>query len=158
MLEARSIQQCLSHSREIHNKSWQGTFCKLMKSGKTVQAMRVLDPNYQSERVLKLSEKINGKTVRDILREKHPQAAGIVNGVIVNSPYQTDLPFYTECFDAERIIYESRSTSGSAGPSEVDSLQWLSLLTEFGEDSRQSAESIAVVARKISMINYPATA
>ncbi|KAI0984560.1 hypothetical protein GJ496_011912 [Pomphorhynchus laevis] len=79
---------------EIHNKSWQGTFCKLMKSGKTVQAMRVLDPDYQSGRVLKLSEKINGKTVRDILKEKHPRAAGIVNepGVILEqSNYFTDI-------------------------------------------------------------------
>ncbi|KAI0982303.1 hypothetical protein GJ496_007760 [Pomphorhynchus laevis] len=52
-----------------------------------------------------IRENCSGYEIRDILREKHPQAAGIVNEVIVNSPYQTGLPFYTECFEEQKELF-----------------------------------------------------
>ncbi|KAI0983337.1 hypothetical protein GJ496_001085 [Pomphorhynchus laevis] len=80
--EARSLQCSVKLTRYGENKSWKLAFIKHMSIGKTSRAMRMLDPDFISSKVLCLDDNIENISVRDLLDEKHPASAGLVDDAI----------------------------------------------------------------------------
>ncbi|KAI0979236.1 hypothetical protein GJ496_009414 [Pomphorhynchus laevis] len=80
--EARSLQRSVKLTRYGENKSWKLAFIKQMSIGKTSRAMIMLDPDFISSKVLCLDDTIENVSERDILDEKHPASAGLVDDAI----------------------------------------------------------------------------
>ncbi|KAI0988622.1 hypothetical protein GJ496_006209 [Pomphorhynchus laevis] len=80
--EARSLQRSVKLTRYIENKSWKLVFIKQMSIGKTSRAMRMLDPDFISLKVLCFDDNIENASVRDLLDEKHSASAGLVDDAI----------------------------------------------------------------------------
>ncbi|KAI0981392.1 hypothetical protein GJ496_011054 [Pomphorhynchus laevis] len=80
--EARSLQRSVKLTRYRENKSWKLAFIKQMSIGKTSRAMRMLDPDFISSKVLCLDDNIENVSVQDLLDEKHPASAGLVDNAI----------------------------------------------------------------------------
>ncbi|KAI0986368.1 hypothetical protein GJ496_004916 [Pomphorhynchus laevis] len=80
--EARSLQRSVKLTCYRENKSWKLAFIKQMSIGKTSRAMRMLDPDFIFSKVLCLDDNIENVSVRDLLDEKHPASAGLVDDAI----------------------------------------------------------------------------
>ncbi|KAI0980706.1 hypothetical protein GJ496_011299 [Pomphorhynchus laevis] len=80
--EARSLQRSVKLTRYGENKCWKLAFIKQMSIGKTSRAMRMLDTDFISSKVLCLDDNIENVSVRDLLDEKHPASAGLVDDAI----------------------------------------------------------------------------
>ena len=97
-----------------------------MMQGKTRAALQLLTKETRSG-ALSLDEVISdgsGKTVRDILEDKHPDPVPAHADAILNED-MTNADFYPIIFDsitAKAIRNFAPHTNGSAGPSGVDAV------------------------------------
>ena len=99
-------------------------FNKRMKSRKVANAIRTLQ-NEQNGGVLDLQEKINGETVLQILKSKHPSSQPYDPALIVDD-WPNTLPYHSSIFDridAHAIRRATFKTSGGHGPYGVDALE-----------------------------------
>ena len=91
----------------------------------------------------------SGKTVRDILKDKHPEPPH-PNALLSNMTANHD--FHYVLFDSitpEAFRKSALMTEGSAGPSGMDALCWRQLCTAFGEKSNNLCSAIAAFAKRI---------
>ena len=96
-------------------------------------------------------DEVSGKTVREVLEDKHPDPRPVHPDVIVTDI--DDDGFHPTIFDnitAESIRVASLHTQGAAGPSGLDALNWRRLCTAFGQKSNDLCAALARVARRIS--------
>ena len=128
-----------------------------MFAGRVRAALRLLSLNTRSG-LLSLDEVLhenpsnaNGKTVREILEEKHPEADPILVETIVPKPAEDS--FHTIIFSKltpDVIRMCALQTEGAAGPSGLDAMNWRPLCTAFGEKSNDLCSAIAKFAVRIS--------
>ena len=151
--EGRTIQAYLRRGKKHRSQEdIMRTFTNLMLVGRVASAMRVLDEN-SSGGVLDLDAKVTeGKTVRDVLREKHPPA-GDVNPEALVEPEQGPQPPHPILFErltGESIKRAAMRTFGAAGPSGLDAAGWRRLCLSFHGASNTLCEALAAVGRRMS--------
>ena len=154
--EGRTIQQ--NHSRNHHRgrKPTQQTariFAKLIMEGKVKAALRLINEDSNGT-PLKLDSKISpssNKTVRDILKDKHPQKQTPQQSAILtpNSPATEPHPIHFERLDGQLIRKIALKMNGAAGPSGLDASAWKRICTSFKVASAEICNTLASIARKI---------
>ena len=116
----------------------------------------------------------NGKSVKTVLQEKHPDAASIDPEALINSPLDFQQDFYPSLFDnitPEIIRACALHTEGTPGPSGVDAVSWRRFCmafreksnelcvdavswrrfcTAFGEKSNELCAAVAALAKRIA--------
>jgi len=146
--EGRALQERMqANTKKVE---WQRGFIRLMLCGRSSAAMRLLRIG-SSRGVLLLDEKVEGNTVRSILREKHPDASPMNPDFIEDSPLPRSQHGHSvlfESIDGEAIVKAAMNTQGSAGPSGLDANAWRHLLTGY-RPSQKLAEAIASLARRL---------
>ena len=137
MREARVIQQHLADSgSHLKADTLASKFSKLMLAGKTRAALRLLDSHGQG-RVLPVTEPVDESTdtVLDVLRLKHPPGQPAhPEAVIADTTQQSIVETHPILFDditGPSICRAVLRTSGSAGPSGLDSSAWQRLCCSF---------------------------
>ena len=128
-------------------------FAKLMFGGKVNDALRLLT-NKGRGSVLQLEATVdNGskKTVRDILKEKHPTSADLVREAVVESgSIGSEVhPIMYEQIDGALVRRVSMSTKGAAGPSGLNAYSWRRLCICYKEASSDLCHALALTARRL---------
>ena len=95
----------------------------------------------------------SGRTVRDILEDKHPVSEPPHTDVILNEDLNnTDFhPILFDSITVEVIRNSALHTEGSAGPSGVDAFSWRWICTAFGQKSNDICSAMAAVAKRIAL-------
>ena len=125
-----------------------------MMKGKVRAALQLLTKGAGSA-PLRLDDRVEecGKSVRDILKDKHPHPMPLHPDVILTEDVTAASgDFHQVLFDsitAEAIRRSALQTEGSAGPSGMDALCWRRLCTAFGEKSNRLCSAIAAFAKRI---------
>lgn len=154
--ECRAIQHHLQakSSADKDDDSVLRGFTRLMLRGNVKGAIRVLS-NSKSGGVLPLSSLVDsaGKSVKDVLREKHPPAAKMCREAVVDVDYSgSSSSFHPVLFEgvtASAIRSAALRTEGSAGPSGIDAAGWRRLCTSFHGASNSLCSSIASMTRRL---------
>ena len=110
-----------------------------MLLGNVRGALRVLS-QAPSGGVLSLESLVdsNGeqRSVRDILKDKHPHAGEVLADAVVDENYDGSPLFHSVLFEkitASSIRSAALRTEGSAGPSGIDATGWRCMCTSFME-------------------------
>ena len=127
-------------------------FSNMMMEGRVRAALKFLSGDSHTG-LLNLDQTIDvsGKTVRDILEDKHPDSEPVHPEALLDDA--GDDNFHPAIFDnitADSILTAALHTQGAAGPSGLDALQWRRLCTAFGQKSNDLCAALAAVARRIS--------
>ena len=129
-------------------------FSKLMTEGNVRAALQLLTRETGSA-PLKLNDVIEGcgRSVRDILKDKHPSSKPPHSDVILSTDAAvTNSIFHPVLFEgitADLVRRCALLTEGSAGPSGMDAPSWRRLCTAFGEKSNELCSAIAAFSRRI---------
>ena len=112
-------------------------FSKMMMEGRVRAALKLLSDDSHTG-LLSLDQIIDtsGKTVRDILKDKHPDPEPVHPKILLEDA--GDDSFHPAIFDnitVESIRTAALHTQGAAGPSGLDALNWRRLCTAFGQKS-----------------------
>ncbi|CAM1325554.1 Uncharacterised protein r2_g3445 [Pycnogonum litorale] len=154
--EGKIIQNHLPSRKHGGNKcnDTARTFAHLIGNGKVRQALGMTKPQHKAG-VLDVHEIIDGKSVLNILKEKHPEAMPASNVTLLSDVDSEDLStvFHPVLFErlkgpvVRRVIANTR---GSAGPSGVDASGWCRHCTMYGSASEELCNVIAACARRIA--------
>ena len=91
-----------------------------------------------------MDEKINGNSVRTILKSKHPDAEPVhLEAVIPGLPPTPPHPVRFESITRETIRRAALNTYGAAGPSGVDADIWWRMCTTFADASDELCDAMA---------------
>ena len=151
--EGKTIQQHLPQRRmqtSDQNQRLAKTFASLMLRGKVRAALRLLSEN-SSAGVLNLDQEIDGKPVRDILKEKHPPAQTACPTTLP-SPFGDTMethPVLFDTIDGDLIRSTALRVQGSAGPSGMDAAGWRRICAGFHGASNDLCRAIAALSRRI---------
>ena len=129
------------------------TIMRLMNTGRTKAAIQLLSRT-RTKGIHNLDDEIDGKSVRSILREKHPNAKPVNPDVLLGEP-PADTPeglhlLIFEEISPDDIRQASLHTEGSAGPSGLDAMAWRRLCTSFGESSNGLCAALALFTKRMS--------
>ena len=106
-------------------------FAKMVQEGNIKNATRFLaDKNGTS--VLKPSDLIDGRTVTEILLEKHPKASPLFEGTFNISELP---PLEKLNITSSTVEKQARKLFGSSGPSGSDANHWFDAFIRFGLES-----------------------
>ena len=155
--EGRSLQK---HRKIYHrtgghknNSSLSRSFANMIFQGKMGAALQLLSDDGSSSLLHPndIADAGSGKTVMQILREKHPNGAAVDPGVILqpNAPFQLPHPVLFDQIDASLIRSVVLRTKGAAGPSGLNSYSWRRLCTSFKMASNNLCHALALLARRI---------
>ena len=134
------------------------TFSKLMMEGRVRAALRLLVKDGRTgllklDQVIGAAEGSTGKTVKEILEEKHPDANQAYGDAILsrsdNELHDDFHPILFESIDAEVIRNSALRTQGAAGPSGADAMLLRRFCTAFGMKSNDLCSALAACARRI---------
>ena len=105
------------------------------------------------DQVIGAAEGSTGKTVKEILEEKHPDANQAYGDAILsrsdNELHDDFHPILFESIDAEVIRNSALCKQGAAGPSGADAMLWRRFCTAFGMKSNDLCSALAACARRI---------
>ena len=158
MHERRTLQQHL-HTPSKQPKQSSCTdlsqgFAEFMKRGNVVAAERLITAESKTG-LLSLDDHIPGlteKTVRDVLRKKHPNPSrGYPNAMrdaSAQKPAAHAIIF--DAIDGLLIRKMALKSTGPAGPSGLDASAWKHLCTSFQKSYKNLCNALASVARRIS--------
>ena len=150
--EGRTIQKYLPTHRKANGEALAQSFTKLMFSGRVKAALRLLSDD-QGARVLGLDAQVeNGKTVREILVEKHPPGKEPNPDILLtnsDSDCPAIHPVYFERLTSDLVHRAALQTEGAAGPSGLDATAWRRLCTSFGSASTALCDSLSLLAKRI---------
>ena len=126
-------------------------FSKMMMEGRVRAALRLLSSDSHTG-LLRLDETIDtsGKTVRDVLEDKHPDPKPVHPEALLGDADDSFHPVIFESITAESIRAAALHTQGAAGPSGLDAISWRRLCTAFGQKSNDLCRALAAAARRIS--------
>ena len=133
--EGRCIQQRITNKKQTRSSDDDlvKSFAKLMRQGRIGAAIRLLSRNNSC--LLDLNTLVNGeegRTVLDELIAKHPNKAAIEREALLSNATAKDFhPVIFESITGESIHRSALKTTGSAGPSGIDALEWRRLCTSF---------------------------
>ena len=164
LLEGRTIQARLSRGkRQRSSADITRTFTNLILQGRVSSAMRLIS-DVPGGGLLDLDEEVTesniareeypavSKTVREVLKEKHPAATNVNRDYLLA---ETDgppapHPVMFDCLTGSSIKAAALRTFGGAGPSGVDAAGWRRLCCSFHKESKSLCEALAAVARRIA--------
>ena len=89
------------------------------------------------------------KSVKEILREKHPTGQNAHPDAIVDQTSSPVHPVIFDSLDGSVIRSAAMRTSGAAGPSGVDAHSWRRLCTSFKSASTNLCNTLAATARRL---------
>ncbi|XP_062508484.1 uncharacterized protein LOC134184756 [Corticium candelabrum] len=125
----------------------------LLQKGNINAAQRLLSDEDNCG-LLELDECIPGshKSVRDVLKDKHPDPAPMFKEAVLDSKSQAPPthPILFDKIDGYLIRAMSLKCQGAAGPSGLDAAAWRRLCTGFKVLSRNLCDSIASTTRRIA--------
>lgn len=129
-------------------------FANLVKNGNIKAADRLINKQGASG-VLSLTKSISDNdptTVRDVLKEKHPQASPLHQEALLDSADQIPVPhsILFDQLDGSLIRSMALKSSGAAGPSGLDASNWKRLCTSFKSYSNELCTALAAVAKRLS--------
>ena len=123
----------------------------LMSAGKISNALICIN-DCEKGGVLSLTEKIDNKSVLDILKEKHPADSRCDDRFKVEKrPNVT--PYHPNIFDKiqRRVVRNaSMKTHGIHGPSAVDAYEWRHWLSNCNQSSTSLCRTVARIAMRIA--------
>ena len=152
--EGRTIQTFLCENRGRYQESEENRsakiFANLMTNGRVPAAIRMLS-DQKNAGVLSLeADAGSGKSVREVLKEKHPQPRPVAEEALLSIESKEDVhPVLYESVNGELIRSMILRTQGAAGPSGIDANGWRRLCTSFHRESKELCEAIAGVARRL---------
>ena len=129
-------------------------FSRLILLGKIREAARFITDRGSKGGILNPHDVLgDGKTVKQVLESKHPsQGEANPDAFLVCEK----LPALVEIdVSAEHVLKVSRTLSGSAGLSALDSAQWTDLLLKYGGASADLREAVAALVRRLANENVP---
>ena len=154
MHEGRTLQQHL-HKPSKQPKQSSCTdlsqdFAEFMKRGNVVAAERLITAESKTG-LLSLDDHIPGlteKSVRDVLREKHPNPSrGYPNAMLDASAQKPAVhAIIFDVIDGLLIRKMALKSTGSAGPSGLDASAWKRLCTSFQKSSKNLCNALASLA------------
>ena len=123
-------------------------FSKLVFAGKIHSAIRYVSGE-SSNGVLGIDQPVpgSGKTVRDILLEKHPEPVIPPAQALMDCEPLSVNPILFERLTPELIKNIGRRAQGAAGPSGLDAEAWKRMLTCFKQSSNRLCTALALAAR-----------
>ena len=157
--EGRAIQGDFTNSRlcwEKDEASMSRSFANLVHHGRTRAALRLLDEESRGG-VLALDQEVNGKTVRELLKEKHPQAE-IPPTDALTAPSNQQTQYHPVIFQKVTpavIRAAALRVEGAAGPSGIDAYGWRRLCTSFGSASDDLCRAISDFTQLICSKKVP---
>ena len=156
--EGRVIQDRLTrqHARNKSqisefNQNISKSFTKLMFEGKTGAAISLLSEYGRSSLLHPSDVTDNGRSIYDILKDKHPAAAPLNEDSIIRGSPPDSHPVIFDSIDAALVRSVSLHTSGAAGPSGVDAWAWRKLCTSYKKASLNLCHSLALTAKRIAV-------
>ena len=125
-------------------------FASQINKGKIHSALDMLKEGHSSG-IFHLDDRMGDKTVSDILRDKHPpaaelQAGAVLDGVPPNAPH----PVQFEALTRQVIRHAALHTTGAAGPSGVDADSWQLTCTSFANVSDQLCDALAACTCRVA--------
>lgn len=146
--EGGAIQKRLVRAKQTPLNPEQ-VFLQRMQQGKVSSAMRWVGSSATS--VLDPKTVIDGDTVIDILKQKHPEAEEVYDDSLILGPKDKVEAVIYENIDAELVMKCAKQLSGAAGPSGLDSdgLKRMICSKQFSSASSSLCEAIAAMARKL---------
>ena len=127
----------------------EGQLDVLVAEGNTLQGrLKNLPPN---RRMVRDAVSCPGgeKSVRDILRDKHPPAQPINHDALLKDDTPAVHPVVFDSIDKGLVRSAALKTSGAAGPSGLDAYCWRHLCTCFGRASSDLCQALADVAKRL---------
>ena len=118
---------------------------ELAMKGKVKGASRLLSTD-SGAMILPQDQMIDGKPVRDVLREKHPTALLQQEGEATAPPHH---PMMFDEINGLCILKSALKTEGGAGPSGVDASLWRRMYCSFQSASSELCAALACAARRI---------
>ena len=109
-------------------------FANLMSEGKVDAAMKLVSDHSVRGGIMHMGDTciVDGKSVRSILRDKHPCSYAVNSEVLSSHEFDLDrVPF--DSLDAEAVRWAAVATKGAGGPSGIDAYVWRRLCTSFGK-------------------------
>ena len=150
--EGRTIQGRLRSRKARSSESTTRAFTNLMVQGRVAAAMRVINDT-SSSGVLDLdSRTLEGKTVREVLKDKHPKGKQASSAALLD-PSEGPSPPHPVLFDritGAAIKSAVLRTFGAAGPSGIDAKGWRRMCTSFHSASKALCDALALVARRLA--------
>lgn len=160
--EGRVLQKHLqSTGRKTRENDAKGgmarAFARLMFEGRVRAALRLLSDS-NSGGVLNLDDMIDGLSVREILKRKHPDAAPADPETLLqmddcDETLLESHPVLFERIDGKLIRSVALTIQGAGGPSGVDAAGWRRLCTSFGAQSKALCASLASFTKRICTSN-----
>lgn len=150
--EGRTIQKYLSTKKNVRRcNDDPSIFSNLVHKGKIKQAARLVSKTEQTG-ILDLNASLHGKTVLEILKEKHPAGKPISEEALVevSHPEETN-PVIFEKITASLIKRIVLNMKGSGGPSGIDANGWQRYCTMYNDESTNLCEAVAATARRIAI-------
>ena len=124
-------------------------FSSLVLTDRLNSAVRYLNPDSLSG-VLSLADIANpatGQTVKDVLLEKHPNAAVAPSHALLSGDPKMANAIMYQRITPELIKRISRRMHGSTGPSGLDADAWTRILTSYKASSDRLCAALAAAAR-----------
>ena len=156
MQEGRAIQKLQQRSftgkRRKGSENVARSFANLMFEGKVDAALKIISDKIDRGGVLHMGDIIDGKSVRSILRSKHPSSYEVCNELVLPDREgvecnQSLCKVVFDSLDASAIRRAALATRGAGGPSAVDAYVWRRLCTGFGKVSDGLCNALAMVGR-----------
>ena len=132
------------------NQNISKSFTKLMFEGKTGNAISLSECG-RSSLLHPSNVTDNGRSIYDILKDKHPAAAPLNEDSIIRGSPPDSHPVIFDSIDAALVRSVSLHTSGAAGPSGVDVWAWRKLCTSYKKASLNLCHSLALTAKRIAV-------
>ena len=151
--ECRTIQSQLEKQEKRQQSRESDSarhFASLVETGKLGSALRQLSDG-PSGGIHHRDNVIGDASVRDILKDKHPQAEPLRLDAVI--PGQAPAPPHLVLFESltrEVVRRAALHTQGAAGPSGVDADSWRRMCTSFGECSDELCDALAKCARRLA--------
>ena len=157
--EGRCLQDVLFRSRRGGRKQGQEDqarhFADLMCLGKVHDALRLLSSGFEDARVHKMDDVIimkdgSSTTVRDILLEKHPEAASASSDVLLPGEPTDINAVWFDSITAEHVKSVAMQSEGFTGPSGLNASCWRRMCSAFKGASSQLCEAMADFTRLLA--------
>ena len=153
--ESKAIQMRMN-SRNKKQHSDLKVFNDFMSRGKISNAIRVLSDERKGG-LLAPTDRIDGRPVLEILRDKHPEGQPLEPNCIQSQHLRT-LLYHPGVFDkisARLVRKHAMKTHGSAGTSVLDADDWRRLLSAFGQTSTNLCKLVAKFAKSLATSRIP---
>ena len=148
--EAEALQRRLStrNSSLSEKESIARCFGNLLRKGKLKDAMHLLKGD--TLKPWKSTDVVNGRSIAEILQEKHPDRRELHSSTLTETNSNTDFhPIVFESINATLIRSSALKVGGSAGPSGLAAKDWRRICTSFNQHSADLCDAIAAVTKRL---------